>query len=379
MMFHFQNIVSPSLRHLFSAVSLTVICSSPMLASVGWPDCDTTCVVTSYALETDTVECLDDLAAYTCASLTLVDTCTLEQTLAFHVIGSGADTVTTCNATTAFGIGPDGAIRLLGLTATGLATSDMFLETDEGLTLTQYANGIAILQGEVANANNADQRFEVFVVYENGVSGSDWGGGFKHAMACDPPTDTWDIYTIKPDQSHLLGRGAFEGSLLQLQHAPSSQFFGFQVGLGANDHNCNYGAGGWFSWNGTICGDDVAGAMGDVIVDLDCASDFDPCTAQSIVYFNAYKPDCGVLQYSMDVLRVDNAPPVITGLPNDTIVECLPELYDHEGVTATDNCPVPGFPVLTYEGAAILASPCTPDGNASMSASIEAGSLRSTL
>ncbi len=350
MMFHFQNIVSPSLRHLFSAVSLTVICSSPMLASVGWPDCDTTCVVTSYALETDTVECLDDLAAYTCASLTLVDTCTLEQTLAFHVIGSGADTVTTCNATTAFGIGPDGAIRLLGLTATGLATSDMFLETDEGLTLTQYANGIAILKGEVANANNADQRFEVFVVYENGVSGSDWGGGFKHAMACDPPTDTWDIYTIKPDQSHLLGRGAFEGSLLQLQHAPSSQFFGFQVGLGANDHNCNYGAGGWFSWNGTICGDDVAGAMGDVIVDLDCASDFDPCTAQSIVYFNAYKPDCGVLQYSMDVLRVDNAPPVITGLPNDTIVECLPELYDHEGVTATDNCPVPGFPVLTYEG-----------------------------
>ena len=197
MMFHFQNIVSPSLRHLFSAVSLTVICSSPMLASVGWPDCDTTCVVTSYALETDTVECLDDLAAYTCASLTLVDTCTLEQTLAFHVIGSGADTVTTCNATTAFGIGPDGAIRLLGLTATGLATSDMFLETDEGLTLTQYANGIAILKGEVANANNADQRFEVFVVYENGVSGSDWGGGFKHAMACDPPTDTWDIYTIK--------------------------------------------------------------------------------------------------------------------------------------------------------------------------------------
>ena len=350
MMFHSPANPSPSLRHLFTAVSLIVISSGHVMASSGWPDCDTTCTVTSYALENDTVQCLEDLAAYNCASLTLVDTCTMEQTLAFHVIGSGADTVTTCNATTAFGIGPDGALRLLGLSTHALVSSDLFLETDEGLTLTQYANGIAILQGEVANANNVDQRFEVFVVYENGTSGADWEGGFKHAMSCDPPTDTWEIYTIKPDQSHLMGRGDFEGSLLRLQHAPSSQFFGFQVGQGANDHNCNYGAGGWFSWSGTLFGQEVAGAMGDVIVDLDCASDFDPCTAQSVVYFSAYNTDCGVLEYSFDVLRVDDTPPVIAGLPQDTIVECLPEFPLLETVTATDNCPVPGFPVLTYEG-----------------------------
>ena len=185
-------------------LALIAIClSQAASASGGWPDCDTTCLVKSYELDTDTVACLDDLASYTCAALTLVDTCTLEQTLAFHTIGGGADTVTTCTATTALGVGPDGAVRLLGITSTGLADSDMFIETDAGLTLTQYANDIAILTGEVAAENNPDQRFEVFVVYENRVDGSDWGGGFKHAMSCDPPTDTWDIYTIKPGQSHL--------------------------------------------------------------------------------------------------------------------------------------------------------------------------------
>lgn len=335
------------------AVAVTMfswLAAGPLAASGGWPDCDTTCLVPSYTLESDTVACLEDLAAYTCASLTLVDTCTMQQTLAFHVIGSGADTVTTCNATTAMGVGPDGAVRLLGLSGTGLVTSDMFVETGAGLTLTQYANDVAILQGEVANEDNPDQRFEVFIVYENRVDGSDWGGGFKHAMGCDPPTDSWDIYIMKDNQSHLLGRGAFEGSLLQLQHAPSSEFFGFQIGQGANDHNCNYGAGGWFSWNGSLCGTPVNSALGDIIVDLECSDDFDPCTARSVAYFNAYVPDCGVLQYSIDILRLDEEGPVISGLPNDTTVECVPVFLDPGGVTATDNCPVPGFPTLAYLG-----------------------------
>ena len=340
------------------ALGIFVLTLGSATASGGWPDCDTTCIVTSYTLEDDTVACLDDLANYTCASLTLVDTCTMEQTLAFHVIGGGADTVTTCEATTALGVGPDGAIRLLGISGTGLASSDMFIETDQGLTLTQYANDIAILTGEVASEDNDDQRFEVFIVYENRVDGSDWEGGFKHAMGCTPPTDTWDIYTIKPDQSHLLGKGAFEGSLLQLQHAPSSQFFGFQVGEGANDHNCDYGAGGWFSWDGVLCGTEVSGALGDVIVDLECSSDFDPCTAQSIAYFSAYKPECGVLQYAIDIIRQDDEAPVISGLPNDTVVECVPSFEEPGGVTVTDNCPVPGYPTLTYEGVfEIAASP----------------------
>ena len=342
----------PSVRLLVcTAFMLNAGLSAASAASpTGWPDCDTTCLVMSYELQDDTVACLDDLAAYTCASLTLVDTCTLAQTLAFHVIGSGADSVTTCNATTAYGDGPDGAVRLTGIAASGLAASDEFIETGEGLTLTQYANDVAILTGEVAAAGNPDQRFEVFIVYEDRVDGTDWTGGFKHANICTPPTDTWDIYIMKSDQSHLLGKGDFEGSLIQLQHAPSSQYFGFQIGEGANDHNCDYGAGGWFSWEGTICGSPAAGAFGDVIVDLACETDFDPCTAQSIAYFNAYVPDCGVIQHSIDILRIDDEAPEIAGVPDDITVICLPELPEPDGVTVTDNCPVPGFPTLEYLG-----------------------------
>ena len=342
----------PSIRAILGTAILLLLSQHTVLASStsGWPDCDTTCLVQSYVLEDDTVACLEDLADYTCASLTLVDTCTLAQTLAFHVIGSGADSVTTCVATTAMGDGPDGAIRLTGIAGSGLAASDMFVETGVGLTLTQYANDVAILTGEVASQGAPDQRFEVFIVYENRVDGSDWTGGFKHFYGCTPPFDTWDIYTMKSDQSHLLGKGAFEGSLLQLQHAPSSEFFGFQVGEGANDHNCEFGAGGWFSWEGTICGSPAAGALGDVIVDLECSTAFDPCTAQSIAYFNAYVPDCGVLQYSIDILRIDDEGPSISGVPADTNVVCLPELLEPSGVSATDNCPVTGFPTLTYEG-----------------------------
>ena len=144
----------------------------------------------------------------------------MSQYLSAQVLGNGADSVTTCVATTAQGIGPDGALRMYGISLSGLVASDYFIETEVGLTLTQYKNDIAILEGEVAAEGNPDQRFEVFIVYENRVDGTDWGGGFKHAMGCTPPTDSWSIYTMKPDQSHLLGKGSLAGSLLSRDALP---------------------------------------------------------------------------------------------------------------------------------------------------------------
>ena len=169
----------------------------PLLANGdGWIDCDSVCYVTSYDPVNDTVACLDELDAYACAALTVVDTCTMAQYLSAQVLGNGADSVTSCVASTAQGIGPDGALRMYGMSLSGLVASDYFVETEVGLTLTQYKNDIAILEGEVAAEGNPDQRFEVFIVYENRVDGTDWGGGFKHAMGCTPPTDSWDIYTL---------------------------------------------------------------------------------------------------------------------------------------------------------------------------------------
>jgi len=316
----------------------------------GWLDCDSVCYVTSYLPINDTVACLDDLDSYSCAALTVVDTCTMAQYLSSQVLANGADSVTTCQATTAQGVGPDGALRIYGISTSGLVASDYFVETEQGLTLTQYKNDIAILEGEVAAVNDPDQRFEVFIVYEDRVDGSDWTGGYKHAMGCTPPTDTWDIYTMKPDQSHLLGKGSLAGSLIRVTHAPSSQYFGFQVGEGANDHNCAYGAGGWFSWEGTVCGTELAGAMGDVIVDLECSTDFDPCNARSKAYFSAYVEDCGVWQHEFDIVRHDDTAPVIDGVPGDVVQDCSLPIEVPTGVTVSDDCPEPGYPTLAFEG-----------------------------
>ena len=43
----------------------------------------------------------------------------------------------------------------------------------------------------------------------------------------------------------------------------------FQLGEGGNNHNCNFGFGGWFGWEGVLNGEDVMGFSGDVIADID--------------------------------------------------------------------------------------------------------------
>ena len=50
----------------------------------------------------------------------------------------------------------------------------------------------------------------------------------------------------------MTGSGGLDGTTLQLTHSPSTEYFGFQVGESANDRNCNYGAGGWFAYEGFL-------------------------------------------------------------------------------------------------------------------------------
>ena len=51
---------------------------------------------------------------------------------------------------------------------------------------------------------------------------------------------------------------------------PASQYFGFQLGDGANNHNCDEnGFSGWFSWSGAIAGEEAVGFAGDVIATLE--------------------------------------------------------------------------------------------------------------
>ena len=121
----------------FAALATLALVASMMLPvhalhanGDGWVDCDSICYVTSYAPVNDTVACLDELDAYACAALTVVDTCTMAQYLSAQVLANGADSVTTCQATTAQGVGPDGALRMYGISLSGVVTSCLLYTSD---------------------------------------------------------------------------------------------------------------------------------------------------------------------------------------------------------------------------------------------------------
>jgi hypothetical protein len=60
---------------------------------------------------------------------------------------------------------------------------------------------------------------------------------------------------------------------LSLEHAPTNLFYGFQVGVGANNVNLNYGMGGWFLYEGNFNGQNVSGS-GDFAFDFDCCPQY---------------------------------------------------------------------------------------------------------
>ena len=81
-------------------------------------------------------------------------------------------------------------------------------------------------------------------------------------------TDNWTVYLMDGDVSFLHGSGDLAGTLLQLNHAPFNNYFGFQVGFMANDANCNYGASHWFTWQGNLNGSEISVSTGSLWFDL---------------------------------------------------------------------------------------------------------------
>ena len=133
-------------------------------------DCDPLCLVIDESLQDYTVQCLDDLAAITCVDdASVYNACTGVTTDASACVTLPAiDSLISGEANTALGVGPDGALRIYGLQMQGLAASDYFVESGNGLEFVQYNNGTAVLSGTIENSADATQGFDVFLVFENG-------------------------------------------------------------------------------------------------------------------------------------------------------------------------------------------------------------------
>lgn len=127
---------------------------------------------------------------------------------------------------------------------------------------------------------------------------------------CDLAGDNyldWTYYIMQAGAS-LSGWGANEGSTLMLNHAPSSLYYGYQVGLAADNVNVNYGSGGWFTYSGSYNGQDVTGS-GDFAFEHDCCPDYSIERTWCAVDCSGNKT-CYTQMISFDDLGID--PPIVT-------------------------------------------------------------------
>ncbi|NNE56302.1 MAG: T9SS type A sorting domain-containing protein, partial [Flavobacteriales bacterium] len=171
----------------------------------------------------------------------------------------------------------------------------------------EYADGTMHVTAQVESIELPGSGWFIDVWFYNGMDWDSWSTqSFPTSYKCDfnncgDQYLDWTYYLLDGDQATLLGYGAFDGTLT-LDHAPSNLFYGYQVGVGANNVNENYGGGGWFYYGGSYSIDgsdliDVSGA-GDFAFDRDCCPDYSvvrtwcvedcsgnsTCTSQTITF-----------------------------------------------------------------------------------------------
>ena len=131
------------------------------------------------------------------------------------------------------------------------------------------------------------------------------------------------VYTLKNTMSRLVGTGSLEGELY-LNHMPVSQSKRFQIGLGANNHNCDFGFGGWFGWHGVLNGASVAGLTGDIVANATLPEFEAPgCNDEHVeLVYATVDPVVGSSQQVVQRWeRLDTTAPVFLGAPQDQTLE----------------------------------------------------------
>ncbi|MDA0729707.1 MAG: hypothetical protein O3C18_08470, partial [Bacteroidetes bacterium] len=343
------------------------VCISGEYDCGGPVECCETELTWNQELSDSTVECIEDLpascddfatgilAVNECDGSEYEAVCTPFVAHDLYYTGVG----TTAKRDSELGAGEygatDGAIRIYGLSALGYADGDYFAE-DPSAPLTWMhtpESGTARLVGRVYCIENSAQWFDLDAVFNSEQLASDWlAEDPDHALlinddpdlegyqTCDVNTDAASVF-VMDGTSFLTGGGDLAGGFLQIQHMPTSLNKRFQLGEGMNNHNCNYGFGGWFNWSGLIDGNEVSGMSGDIVIDL-ANTQIEPfCEEFTEFQYRAIDLDCGRLfTETFTVNRNDTTAPVISDGPADVTVECdaVPEMAGCDALTYSDNC-----------------------------------------
>jgi streptogramin lyase len=159
--------------------------------------------------------------------------------------------------------------------------------TVENGSLVQYPDSTLHLTATMRNAMNPANGWNVDVWFAGNMDWNTWSDqsfptSFKADCGGNPANfASWKYFLLTPGaNTELIGFGDYTGSALNLIHAPANNYFGYQLGDGANNYNnADNGFGGWFSYNGMFHTSpnaplvEMSGA-GDFALELDCCSDY---------------------------------------------------------------------------------------------------------
>ena len=168
----------------------------------------------------------------------------------------------------------------------GMTSNNRYYTVDGG-SLVQYPNNTIHLTATMRSTSNPANGWNVDVMFSGNMDWSAWSTqGFPTSFKADcggvdANYENWQYFLMTPGaNAELTGFGDFNGSMVNLVHAPSNNYFGFQLGNGANNYNAaENGFGGWFSYSGVFRANPSAqlasiSGSGDFAFELDCCPDY---------------------------------------------------------------------------------------------------------
>lgn len=288
------------------------------------------------------VQCREDLPGS--SEVTAYDLCSGDRPVDVLISNTGTR-LSSCSMTSAYGPGADWSFWFPELATSGIAANANFHFVTPGI-LEQFADGTARLTGTVANSANAAQQFQVTIWMNNKSDWSAWsaqGRSYKDDLNCATPSslyELWTYYEIVDGFSNATGLGDLAGVNLYFQHSPSNHYFGAQIGQGANNKNCDFGASAWFTYTGFNGNTPITG-HGDFNLNASCTPDNREACLNNTSYTYTYMSVDAAGHYSYattTVLVEDTTAPEFTNCQANITILCSDEIPAAVTPEAIDNC-----------------------------------------